>query len=163
MEQYLCIATGLAVLGSGLIAGVFFAFTAFLLTALGRLPAPAGITAMQSVTSAIKSLLFLLVFFGTAVLAAGLGLSSPFRWSEPGAGYLLLGSLLYLNFPFGVTLAKNVPLNTRLAGTDAASEEGARFWEKFRASWGMWNHLRWIGALAAAAAFLMALLKGAAA
>ena len=163
MDQFVCIATALAVLGSGLIAGVFFSFAAFLLTALGRLPAPAGITAMQSVTSAIKSLLFLLAFFGTAVLAAGLGLAAPLRWSQPGAGYLLLGSLLYLSLPFGVTLLKNVPLNTRLAGTDADSEEGARFWEKFRASWGMWNHLRWIGALGATAAFLMALLKSAAA
>lgn len=162
MDQLLCIATALAVLGSGLIAGVFFAFAAFLLTALGRLPAVSGIVAMQSITSAIKSLLFLLAFFGTAVLAAILGLAGPFRWSEPGSGYLLLGALLYLNLPFAVTLLKNVPLNTKLAGTNADSPEGARFWETFRASWGMWNHLRWIGALAAAAAFLMALVKSAA-
>jgi uncharacterized membrane protein len=162
MDQFLCIATALAVLGSGLIAGVFFGFAAFLLTALGRLPAPAGITAMQSVTSAIKGPLFLLAFFGTALFAAVLGLAAPLRWSEPGSGYLVLGALLYLNLPFAVTLMKNVPLNTRLAGTNADSPEGARFWETFRASWGMWNHLRWIGALAAAAAFLMALLKTAA-
>ncbi|HSD91981.1 MAG TPA: anthrone oxygenase family protein [Methyloceanibacter sp.] len=162
MDQLLCIATALAVLGSGLTAGVFFAFAAFLLTALGRLPAVSGIVAMQSITSAIKSLLFLLAFFGTAVLAAILGLAAPFRWSEPGSGYLLLGALLYLNLPFAVTLLKNVPLNTKLAGTNADSPEGARFWETFRASWGMWNHLRWIGALAAAAAFLMALVKSAA-
>lgn len=163
MDKFLCIATALAVLGSGLVAGVFFAFAAFLLNALGRLPAPSAIAAMQSVTSAIKGPLFLLAFFGTAVLAGLLGLAAPLRWSQPGSGYLLLGALLYLNGPFGVTLLKNVPLNNRLAATKAASEEGARFWDTFRASWGMWNHVRWIGALAAAAAFLMALLEGAAA
>jgi uncharacterized membrane protein len=162
MDKFLCIATAAAVLGSGLVAGVFFAFAAFLMTALGRLPAPSAITAMQSITSAIKSPLFLLLFFGTAALAAVLGLAAPLRWSEPGSGYILLGALLFINGPFGVTLLKNVPLNNKLAATKAESAEGARFWDEFRASWGLWNHVRWIGALAAAAAFLMALLEGAA-
>ena len=92
-------ATILAVLGSGLIAGTFFAFAAFVMTALGRLPAASGISAMQSIIAAIKGPLFLVVFFGTAALAGVLGLAAPLRWSEPGSGYLLLGSLLFLNGP----------------------------------------------------------------
>lgn len=156
-------ATVLAVLGSGLIGGVFFAFGAFLLKSLARLPAAQGIGAMQSITTAIKNSLFLVLFFGTAALAAILGIAAPLRWSEPGSGYLLLGSLLFLNLPFGVTLLKNVPLNNRLAATKPESADGARFWEEFRAVWGFWNHLRWLGALAAAAAFIMAIVEGGAA
>ncbi|HEU4476104.1 MAG TPA: anthrone oxygenase family protein [Methyloceanibacter sp.] len=162
IEQLLCIATFLAALGSGLVAGVFFAFAAFVLGALARLEAPSGIAAMQSITAAIKSPLFLIVFFGTAALTGVLGLAAPLKWSEPGSGWLLLGALLFLNGPFGVTLLKNLPLNNKLAATRPDSAEGARFWEEFRAVWGLWNHARWIGALGAAAAFIMAMVEGSA-
>ena len=42
-----------------------------------------------------------------------MGIAATLRWSEPGALYLLIGSLLYLNGPFGVTLLKNLPLNNQ--------------------------------------------------
>jgi uncharacterized membrane protein len=155
-------ATVLAVLGSGLIAGVFFGFAAFMLKAISRLPVPQGIAAMQSITTAIKNSLFLLLFFATAALAGVLALAAPFNWSKPGSAYLLLGSLLFLSFPFGVTLLKNVPLNNRLATVKPESAEGASYWEDFRASWTLWNHLRWLGALAAMASLLLALVKGSA-
>jgi uncharacterized membrane protein len=160
IDQILCVSTGLAALGSGLVAGVFFAFAAFVLAALGRLKPPAGIAAMQAIIAAIKSPLFLVVFFGTAALAGVLGLAAPLKWNEPGSGYLLLGSLLFLNGPFGVTLMKNLPLNNKLAATKPDSKDGAQFWEEFRGVWGFWNHVRWIGALGAAAAFIMALAEG---
>lgn len=162
IDQLLCISTFLAALGSGLVAGVFFAFAAFVLSALARLEAPSGIAAMQSITAAIKSPLFLVVFFGTAALAGVLGIAAPLKWSEPGAGWLLLGALLFLNGPFGVTLLKNLPLNNKLAATKPGSADGARFWEEFRAVWGLWNHVRWIGALGAAASFIMAMVEGSA-
>jgi uncharacterized membrane protein len=160
IDQALLVSTVLAALGSGLIAGAFFAFAAYVLPALSRLPAPSGISAMQSIIAAIKGPLFLGVFFGTAALAGLLGLAAPLKWGEPGAFSLLIGSLLYLNLPFGVTLMKNLPLNTKLSGLKPDSAEGKRFWEEFRATWGLWNHVRWIGALAAAAAFIWALLEG---
>src|SRR3989337_1738379 len=160
IDCLLFVSTVLAVLGWGRVAGAFFAFSAFVMPALSRLPATDGIAAMQSITAAVKGPLFLVVFFTTAALAALLGLAAPLRWSEPGAGYLLLGSLLFLNGPFGVTLMKNLPLNNKLAAVKPESAEGASFWTEFRATWGLWNHVRWIGALAAAASFIMALVEG---
>ena len=160
MERLLTVTTVLSALGSGLIAGAFFAFAAFVLPALSRLPAQAGITAMQAVIVAIKGPAFLVAFFGTAALAGLLGIAATLTWSEPGALYLLIGSLLYLNGPFGVTLMKNLPLNTKLAAAKPDSAEGKRFWPEFRAAWGLWNHVRWIGSLGAAASFIWALIEG---
>jgi len=163
IDHLLLIATILAVLGSGLIAGAFFAFAAFVLPAMSRLSAPSGISAMQSIIAAIKGPLFLVVFFGTAALAGVLGLAAPLKWGEPGAFSLLIGSLLYLNLPFGVTLMKNLPLNAKLAAMKPGGKQGGLGWSEFRAAWGLWNHVRWIGALGAAAAFAMALIEGGAA
>jgi uncharacterized membrane protein len=160
MDRLLTVSTVLSALGSGLIAGAFFAFAAFVLTALSSLRPPEGISAMQSMIAAIKGPLFLVVFFGTAALAALMGIAATLKWGEPGALYLLIGSLLYLNGPFAVTLLKNVPLNNKFAAVKPGSIESATVWKEFRDSWGLWNHVRWIASLAAAAAFIWALVDG---
>ena len=160
IDHPLLLSTILAVLGSGLIAGAFFAFAAFVLPALSRQPAPAGSAAMQSIIAAIKSPLFLAVFFATAALAALMGIAPTLKWGEPGVLYLLIGSLLFLNGPFGVTLLKNVPLNTQLAALKPESAEAKRYWSEFRATWGLWNHVRWVGALGTAASFIWGLVEG---
>ena len=41
--------TVVATVGSGLMAGVFFAFSTFVMTALGRLPDRQGLVAMQEI------------------------------------------------------------------------------------------------------------------
>jgi uncharacterized membrane protein len=161
MDQLLFASTFLAALGAGLVAGNFFAFSAYTLPALRRLPPATGIAAMQSITTAaIKSPLFLVVFFGTAALAGLLGLAAPLEWSKPSALYLLIGSLLYLNGPFGVTLMKNLPLNNKLAVIKPGSPEGASLWREYLSSWSTWNHVRTVMSLAACASFIMALVEG---
>ncbi|MHC5731878.1 MAG: anthrone oxygenase family protein, partial [Nostoc sp.] len=91
-------------LGCGLIAGVFFAFSTFVMNALGRLQPAQGITAMQSINITVINPLFMAVFLGTAAACILLAISSLLRWHQPGAVYLLLGSLLYLVGTFGVTI-----------------------------------------------------------
>ena len=85
-----------AALGSGLLAGLFFVFSAFMMTALARLGAPQGIAAMQSVNVAILNPLFLIVFMGTAVLSLVTAVGAIWNWSAAGSGWTLAGSLLYL-------------------------------------------------------------------
>jgi uncharacterized membrane protein len=96
VDQLIFVVTILAALGAGLLAGNFFAFSVYLMKALGRLSAERGIVAMQAITTAIKSPVFLVVFFGTAALCAVLSGAALLHWSKPGSGYLLAGSLLYL-------------------------------------------------------------------
>ena len=67
------ILTLLAALGSGLMAGLFFAFSSFVMAALARLPADQGITAMNSINVTILNLSFSVAFFGTTILCLGLG------------------------------------------------------------------------------------------
>src|SRR5262245_47141884 len=83
-------------LGCGLIAGVFFAFSSFVMNALARLPSAQGIAAMQSINVVVINPLFMTAFLGTAAACALLAVSSLLRWREPGAVYILAGSLLYL-------------------------------------------------------------------
>ncbi len=49
MNDLVDILTFAAVLGSGLVAGIFFAFSTFVMRALGQLPQDQGIAAMKSI------------------------------------------------------------------------------------------------------------------
>lgn len=148
-------------LGCGLVAGVFFAFSSFVMKALARLPPAQGIAAMQSINVAVINPVFLGVFLGTAAACALLAVSSLVRWHKPGAPYLLAGCLLYLAGTFLVTIIFNVPHNNALAAVDPASAEGARLWASYLSRWTAWNHVRTLAALAAASALTLALtLRG---
>jgi uncharacterized membrane protein len=149
--------TLLSALGCGLIAGVFYAFSAFVMSALTRLPPAQGIAAMQSINVAVINPWFMAAFLGTAAGCAVLALSSLFAWHKPGAVYLLAGGLLYLAGTLLVTIVCNVPRNDALAAVGPASAEGARLWAGYVAGWTAWNHVRTAAALAAAASLTLTL------
>ncbi|MGV0103902.1 DUF1772 domain-containing protein [Nostoc sp. DSM 114160] len=142
--------TLLTALGCGLVAGVFFAFSTFVMNALARLQPKEGIIAMQSINITAINPLFMLALFGTAVACIFLAISSVLKWHQPGAAYLLIGSLLYLIGTVLVTIAFNVPLNDALAIAKPDSTEGANLWARYLTNWTFWNHVRTIAALAAA-------------
>ncbi len=144
-------------LGCGLIAGVFFAFSTFVMSALARLQPTQGIAAMQSINITVINPLFMAAFLGTAAACILLAVSSLLRWHQPDAAYLLIGSLLYLVGTLGVTIVFNVPLNEALAKVEPGSTDGASLWSSYLANWTVWNHIRAAAALAAAASLTIAL------
>jgi uncharacterized membrane protein len=145
------------VIGCGLIAGVFFAFSSFVMNALAKLESPEGIGTMQFINITVINPSFMVVFLGTAVACLFLTVSSLFKWDKPDATYLLIGSLLYLLGTFLVTIAFNVPLNDALAKVKPTSTEGANLWANYLTNWTFWNHVRTVAALAATAVFSLAL------
>jgi uncharacterized membrane protein len=148
----------LTALGCGLIAGVFFAFSVFVMSALARLQPAQGIAAMQSINIMAIAPLFMMVLFGTAAACLFLAISSLSKLPQPVAIYLLLGSLLYLLGTIVVTIAFNIPLNDALAKVEPNSPEGASLWASYLTTWTNWNHLRTISALMAAALLTVALV-----
>lgn len=143
--------------GAGLMAGAFFAFSTFVMKALGKLPPAQGIAAMQSINVVVINPWFLTPFVGTALVCAVVVIASLFAWSQPGAGWLLAGAVLYVAGTFLVTMVCNVPRNDALAKLTPASEKAVRFWTTYLSTWTAWNHVRTIGALAAMVSFILAL------
>jgi uncharacterized membrane protein len=140
-----------AALGCGLVAGVFFAFSSFVMRGLGRLPAAQGIAAMQAINVTAVSPPFMVALFGTAVACLAVAIESGRRWGEADAVAGLAGSLLYLLGAIAVTILANVPRNDALAAIDPASAAGARLWSDYLRGWTAWNHVRTVASLAAAA------------
>ena len=111
----------ISALGCGLVGGMFFAFSTFIMKALDRLPPAQGIAAMQSINVTVINPLFMAAFFGTAVACAILTISSLLSWHRPGSGVLLVGSLLYLFGTILVTIVFNVPGNDTLTRNPEAT------------------------------------------
>lgn len=142
--------------GSGLMAGVFFAFSAFVMRALNRLPAPEGIAAMRQINVAVLNPVFLGVFVGTALLSAG-AITWGLLHASQASAYLIAGGASYVTGTFGVTAAFNVPRNERLARLDPNDPDAARAWSRYVVEWTRWNHVRAVASLAACACFALAL------
>jgi uncharacterized membrane protein len=134
-------------IGCGLNAGVFFAFSTFVMNALAQQPTASGIATMQSINITAINLWFMTALFGTGATCFFLTISSLLKWHQPGASYLLIGSLLYLVGTVLVTIAFNVPLNDALAIVKPDSTEGADLWAKYLTDWTFWNHMRTVAAL----------------
>jgi uncharacterized membrane protein len=158
-DTWLIALTFLSALGCALIAGIFLAFSSFVMGALARISPPAGIAAMQAINVVVLNPLFLGLFMGTALVCAVLFVYAVMHWQAPAALYLAAGSLCYVVGTFGVTMAFNVPRNNALARLDPSTAEAAGFWRGYVSGWTMWNHVRTAAGLVAAALLIWALLR----
>ncbi|MGW5029311.1 hypothetical protein ACWEO9_31265, partial [Streptomyces albidoflavus] len=95
----------IAAVGSGVVAGVFFAFSTSVMRTLAGLPAAQGIAAMQRINVVIVKGWFLAVFLCTAALSAVLAVLALVLRPENGLVVTALGAALYLVGGFGVTVA----------------------------------------------------------
>jgi uncharacterized membrane protein len=157
MNGFIFVLTLLAALGCAMMAGVFFAFSAFVMKALARLPAQQGIGAMQAINVAAVTFAFMAALFGTAAACGALAVWALFAWDERFAPYLLVGSSLYLIGTILLTIAYHVPRNEALARVEPHSVEAESHWRRYLSGWTAWNHLRAVAALAAAATLAIAL------
>ncbi len=144
-------------IGCGLLAGVYFAFSAFVMTALSRIDQAAGISAMNAISVEIVRSLFMPLFVGTTLTAAALAVLALFRWGMPGSTAMLAGGVIYVLGMFVVTAVFNVPLNDALAAVDPSGAEGLSVWARYLRNWTLWNHVRTVASTAACALFIAAI------
>ncbi|MDT0389650.1 anthrone oxygenase family protein [Streptomyces dubilierae] len=149
--------TVLGVLGTGLVAGVFCAFSTFVMRGLAALPPAQGAAAMKAINVAAVTPPFMAVFLGSAVLCAVIAVVTFVLWPDEGTVELLVGSALYLFGSFGLTMVANVPRNDRLAGLEPGTSEAAAYWPVYIREWTLWNHVRTVASAGAALAYVLAL------
>lgn len=142
--------------GAALVSGIFYAFSTFIMQALGRLAPREGIAAMQSINVVVINPMFMLAFFGTGVLCAAAVVFSLIADTTGTLFPTAVGGALYLVGCLGVTIAGNVPLNERLAPVDPADAAAESLWRAYLVRWTRWNHVRTAASLAAAACLLFA-------
>ncbi len=155
-DRIIYLSNFIAILGTGLIAGVFLAFSSFIMSALGRLPAVAGMSAMQMINVTVINPLFMAILFGTALICLVLAFAAWKTGVGPNQIFLLAGAALYVS-TIGITMAFNVPLNDSLAAANIANADSAKLWADYLQSWTFWNTIRGLAACASCAALIIAI------
>ena len=143
---------------TGLIAGLFYAYSCSVNPGLAGLPDAQYVAAMQSISSAILNPVFFASFLGTLIL---LPLSCYLNFLPPYSQrfvFLLAAALIYIIGSFGVTIFGNVPLNDALGRINlktASTEEISNARIAFE---NLWNRLHSVRTLASMASFILVVI-----
>lgn len=146
MDAFRTFALVAATIATGLMAGIFYAFSCAVMPGLRRTDDRTFVGAMQWINVRILNGWFALAFGGSLVLTvlagalhlAGDAPDAPLPWIG-GAAALYVLALVF-------TFAVNIPLNDQLAAAGdpgpAAASALAEVRERFETRWVRWNHAR---------------------
>jgi len=141
-----------AAISTGLMAGIYLAFSVFLMAALKALPDSIGMASMNSINRVILESAFMPLFFGSSLLAFLLML---FAYAGSASLWIISAGVVYLLGMLACTVVVNVPLNNRLQ--EVTSENASKVWQHYTIYWTRWNHLRTISSLLACIFYMLAL------
>lgn len=158
MSTWLRVVTTSAAVGAGCIGGVFFAFSAFVMPALGRLPTAAGVAAMQSINVTAVRAPLMGVLFGTAACCVASAVGGLVEGTS--RALLVGGAAAYVLGAVVLTAGYHVPLNDRLMRADPQSPDAVAQWTHYLVWWTRWNWARAAASLVAAAVLVAALQRG---
>lgn len=142
MQEVITATLWFAAISVGIMAGVYFTFSAFVMQALDAVGRPVGMAAMQSINRIILKSLFLPLFFASSLACLLLAVFGVMIWGSAGAWQMVSAGVLYLVGMLAVTAAANVPLNNALEAVDAEGPEGEAMWRRYMQRWLPWNHVR---------------------
>lgn len=157
MEVFVTALLWFGAVGCGVMAGVYFTFSAFVMKSLASIDTPAGIAAMQSINDVILRSTFMPLFFGTSLAAAVAVLLFVVSPASPGALWMALAGGIYFVGMFLCTVFFNVPLNNKLKDVDPTSSQGSEVWQEYLRVWTRWNHVRTLTSTIACAFFIQAI------
>ncbi len=149
--------TVVAALASGLVAGVFLAFSTFVVQGLDRNPPAVALAAMQGINASAPHPLFMLPLFvgplvGLAAAASALGGDG-----DVADAWVVVGAVAGF-VPALMTAGYHVPRNNALDRVDPEAPDAATAWARYVREWVGGNHVRTLGGLASAAALTVALV-----
>ena len=147
----------LLIILTGLMAGIYLAFSAVIMKSLNELPALHAAQAMNKINDVIVNTIFLPVFFGSTLWYAGLIVWSLTDWRDGTSGLIILAALIYIAGMFLVTAFGNVPMNNKLKASESNETLLINYWKKYQHSWTRLNHIRTLSCIASCA-FLIASL-----
>jgi uncharacterized membrane protein len=112
----------LSIIAYALVAGVFLAFSDFIMRSLAITGGVGGVEAMQVINREVFRWVFMALFLGMAAVSVVIAGYAWVGLNGPAGMLIVLAALVYLVGCFGVTVVFNVPMNEALAGMELTSE-----------------------------------------
>jgi uncharacterized membrane protein len=133
-------------------AGLFWAYQTSVVPAFASVADRTYLEAFQRINLAIQNPVFGVVFAGTPVVlvAATVAVGNPLR-SRP-AALAAVATAMFVVGVLGVTVARNVPLNDRMASVELAAASDVELHSlrtAVQGPWARWNAIRTVAAVGA--------------
>ena len=152
----------LAILLTGLLAGLFYGYDCSVIKGLGNLQDDFYLQSFQSINKVIQSPYFFISFMGN-LLILPLATWLSYRNSDSATFYILLmATLVYVIGVFGITIFGNVPLNERLAKftiSTATSNEIITMRKAFENPWNIYHTVRTIASVIVFSLVILSVMK----
>ena len=145
---------------SGLVAGLFYAYSCSVNPGLKELSNSEYVKAMQAINIAIQNPVFFTSFMGL-LLAYPLLAFQTYKADANTFALVMASGIIYFVFVFGITAACNVPLNNQLAAfnmTTATEAEINNMRRVFENPWNTWHAIRTYASVLSFALLLAAFL-----
>ncbi len=139
----------LLIILTGIMAGIYFAFSVFIMKSLAELPAIHAAQTMNKINTVIIKSLFLPMFIGTTVTHAGLLVWSLINWQGEPSLWVVIAAITLVLGMFVVTVIGNVPLNNQLQQSVDTDSKLVETWQLYLKQWTRFNHLRTISCISA--------------
>ena len=143
-------------LWSGVIGGVFSAFSEFIMKGLLRAEAAGGIEAMQHINRTVLPTQFVAGILLIPPISVALGIYAFSALEGSAKVAAILAPLVYIPSVFLMTMFGNVPMNNRLEKLDHRSGEAETYWRKYGRDWTRLNHFRTLGSALTSFLYLLA-------
>ncbi|MFF0743020.1 DUF1772 domain-containing protein [Streptomyces sp. NPDC004111] len=139
----------LAVVSTGLYAGMMLIFLTGIMPALARVPDEQFVPVMRRLNEAVPRGIFVLTMFASVGFPVAALFVAPDGGRTDTQQWLLIGGLVLSFLNHAVTAGGNVPLNTALAASERTGTTDAAARAAFESRWNRLHAVRTLLALAA--------------
>jgi uncharacterized membrane protein len=141
MTLWLYILIQATVLAYALVGGVFLAFSDFIMRSLALSGQGAG--TMRVINREVFRWVFMALFLGLVPVSLGLAFVGYGALEGAARYWVVLAAIIYVAGCFGVTVLRNVPMNTALENLGDDTEASEAYWtDTYLPRWTFWNSVR---------------------
>jgi uncharacterized membrane protein len=158
LDGWIDLTLGGAAVLAGLLAGIYVAFTVAVMPGLAAGSDRTLVEAMRRINGKILNPWFLAIFTGGAVLPLVAAVLIGIDGERDALGWTIVAAILAI-VGFGITAARNVPLNEALERQGSADSGGDPAADRlaFEAPWVRWNRYRTVACTLALVALIIAI------
>lgn len=158
MSSWFLVLVQFSVLAYAVLAGVFLAFSDFIMRALSRTSGSGGVEAMQVINREVFRHVFIPLFIAMAPVSLFIAGYAGAALGSASGVIMMLAGLVYLLGCFVVTIRGNVPMNQALDRMDLSADATRTYWtETYLPQWTFWNTVRTLACALSAVLMLVAL------
>jgi uncharacterized membrane protein len=159
MSPFVLFLMHFAVLAYALVAGVFLAFSDFIMRSLSLTGGVGGVEAMKVINREVVRWVFMVLFLGMAAMSLVIAAYGLLVVGGGSGAIMVFAGLVYFIGCFGVTVLFNVPMNEALAGMDLSLQATRAYWiGTYLPRWTFWNTVRTLACGLSAALLLFGLI-----